>query len=111
MFTLSNTVPGCSYLSRGAVGTVGPRHVLGPAAPLGTLWTGAPQPPTLHLQKPQMQKAEPRVCGGQRKLNTVFNKNPFADLWRFDKTLCQKMTLHSKHAASPLPAVSVDGKS
>lgn len=53
-----NTVPGWSYLSRGAVGTVGPRHVLGPAAPLGALWTGAPQPPTLHLQEPQRQKAK-----------------------------------------------------
>lgn len=39
-----------AYLSRGAVSAICPRHVLGPAAPLGALWTGAPQPPTLGLR-------------------------------------------------------------
>lgn len=42
-----------SYLSRGAVGAVGPGHVLGPASPLGTFGTGAPQPPTQGLTESQ----------------------------------------------------------
>lgn len=50
-----SSFPHDTYLSRGAVSAVCPRHVLSPASLLSTLWTGAPQPPTLSLINTHME--------------------------------------------------------